>query len=504
MKIIKTLKSLKQFTTKKKNNNKKIILCHGVFDILHVGHIKYFNEAKTYGDLLIVSITSDKYVNKGKGRPVFNENYRSEVIAALKIVDAVYLNNNPTAVELISSIKPDIYFKGPDYKNAKKDKTGNIIKEIDATKKYGGKINYSNDITFSSSNLINNHYSVLNQKQKKFVNNIINKYKFDYIYKKINSFKDLKILLVGETIIDEYIFGDVLGKSGKEPHLVIKENKNEQYLGGAAAIAGHLSSFCKSLDFISLIGKDRESLKYVKKKLNHKINVSFFYKDNSPTILKKRFIDNVSKQKILGVYKINDQSPDKNFNKRLQNKIKQKSKNADIVIVSDYGHGFISDSTAKILTSLKNMLSLNAQINASNYSYYSLRKYKNINILIINENELRFEMRDKDANVEHLAKMLKQLFKIKTLIVTRGDQGSLMIRKNSITYCPAFANKVVDKIGAGDTMLSIISLCIKNKVPDDLTLFLGSIAGAFSVENIANSKFLDKNKMLREIEFILK
>ena len=78
-------------------------------------------------------------MNKGKGRPVFNENYRSEVIAALKIVDAVYLNNNPTAVELISSIKPDIYFKGPDYKNAKKDKTGNIIKEIDATKKYGGK-----------------------------------------------------------------------------------------------------------------------------------------------------------------------------------------------------------------------------------------------------------------------------------------------------------------------------------------------------------------------------
>jgi bifunctional ADP-heptose synthase (sugar kinase/adenylyltransferase) len=124
--------------------------------------------------------------------------------------------------------------------------------------------------------------------------------------------------------------------------------------------------------------------------------------------------------------------------------------------------------------------------------------------LIINENELRHEMRDKKAKIETIANLLVRNFKIKTLIVTRGNQGAFMVRNKKIIYCPAFAGKVVDKVGAGDTMLAIISLCIKMNLPDDLTLFLGSLAGSFSVENMANSRFLDKEKMLRQIESLLK
>lgn len=506
MKIIKSIKSLEKIIKQKKNYRKKIVLCHGVFDILHVGHIKYFKDAKKRGDYLIVSITADKFVNKGKGRPIFKDIYRAEVLLSLKDVDIVYINNNLTAVKLIKSIKPDVYFKGLEYKNHKKDKTGNILKEINATKISGGVVQYNKDITFSSSNLINNHYNVFNLSQKKFINKINNKYKFEFIFKKIQLFKKLKILLIGETIIDQYIFGDVLGKSGKEPHLVIKENHQENYLGGAAAIASHLSTFCKSIEFLSMIGKEKntDNFKFIKSFLKKNIKTTFLKNKNVPTIIKKRFIDNISKHKILGVYKINDQISDKLLDKNLQNKINQKAKSVDVIIVSDYGHGLISADTAKKICSMKKILSLNAQINASNYSYYSLKKYNKINILIINETELRYEMRDKDDKIENIAYKLVKFQKIKTLIVTRGEQGSLMIRKGKIIYCPAFATRVVDKVGAGDTMLAIISLCIKINLPDDLTLFLGSLAGAFSVENMANSKFLDKDKMLRELEFFLK
>jgi len=488
-----------------KRKNKKIIHCHGVFDLIHVGHIKHFQEAKKIGDFLIVSITSDNYVNKGSGRPIFNKNLRAEVLSSLECIDAVYINHYTTSEKLISLIKPDIYFKGPDYKDAKKDKTKNILKEISSVKKYGGKIAYSNDVTFSSSNLINNHFNYYNSNQKKFLNNISKKYNFEIIFNKVNHLKKLKVLLIGETIIDQYVFGEVLGKSGKEPHLVMKEETKKNYLGGAAAIANHLSAFCKTVNFLTLVGDNNDNLDFIKNSLKKNVKVKFFSKKNSPIIIKKRFIDNISQNKLLGVYSINDEKLKKNLELKLISHIKKLASTCDLILISDYGHGFISEKTAKIISSMKKFFSLNAQINASNHGYHSLRKYKKINNLIINETELRHEMRDKIGNLEKMAfKLIKDL-KINNLIVTRGKTGANLITKNGkVISCPAFANKVIDKVGAGDAMLAVISLCIKVKIPNDLSLFLGSLAGATAVENIGNSKFINKDELLRQIQFAIK
>ena len=124
---------------KMKTKRKKIVLCHGVFDLLHVGHIKHFKEAKSFGDILIVTLTPDKFVNKGPSRPAFNEKLRLEAIAALDAVDFVSLNTSATAVVPIQKLKPDVYCKGPDYKKQENDITGQIKNEIFAVKKVGGK-----------------------------------------------------------------------------------------------------------------------------------------------------------------------------------------------------------------------------------------------------------------------------------------------------------------------------------------------------------------------------
>ena len=116
-----TINNLKNEIKKVKNKNLKIVHCHGVFDLIHIGHIKHFKEAKKNGDFLIVSITADKFVNKGSGRPIFNQNLRAEFLSSLSFVDVVTINENQTSEKLISIIKPDIYFKGPDYKNNQKD-----------------------------------------------------------------------------------------------------------------------------------------------------------------------------------------------------------------------------------------------------------------------------------------------------------------------------------------------------------------------------------------------
>ena len=497
--------SLVKKIKKEKDKNKKIVHCHGVFDLIHIGHIKHFKEAKKNGEFLVVSLTADKYVNKGFGRPIFNQHLRAEFLSSISFIDAVTINNNITAEKLISLIKPDIYFKGPDYKDNQKDRTKNIYKEIKATKKNGGKIIYSNDITFSSSNLINNHSNYFDKDQKKFLKIISKKYSFDFIFKKLEELRKLKVLLIGETIIDQYIFGDVLGKSGKEPHLVLNENKSESYLGGASAIANHLTTFCKSVNFLTLAGKEKENLKFIKKLLRKNVKAKFFSKKNSPTIIKKRYIDEVSKNKLLGVYSINDEKLKDSLEKNLIKLIKKNSSFCDLILVSDYGHGFISDKTARIFNDSKVFFSLNAQINASNRGFHSLIKYQNIDSLIINENELRHEMRDKIGNLEKMGLKLTKFLKINKLIITRGNKGAILIeRSGKSIYAPAFANKVVDKVGAGDAMLAVISLCMKIKMPNDLALFLGSLAGATAVESIGNSRFITKDQLIRQIQFAIK
>ena len=150
-----SLEKLQGFIHDQRLKGKRIVLCHGVFDLLHIGHIKHFREAKKFGDILVVTLTPDIYVNKGPGRPAFNEKSRLEAISALSIVDYVSLNSAPTAVALIKKIKPNFYCKGPDYKDHNNDISRQIKKEIIAIKEVGGKIIYTEGATFSSSKLIN-------------------------------------------------------------------------------------------------------------------------------------------------------------------------------------------------------------------------------------------------------------------------------------------------------------------------------------------------------------
>ena len=260
-----SLKKIKNKILIEKKKKKTIVHCHGVFDVLHYGHIKHFKSAKKNGDFLIVSITSDEFVNKGKGRPIFNSVLRAEVLSSISYIDAVYINKDKTPINFIKQIKPHIYFKGPDYRKMENDNTKNIVKEKQAVEKSGGKIKFSNDDTFSSSKIINNHLNIFNEKQKIFIQGISKKYNFEKIKEYVDRLKKLNVLLLGETIVDEYYFGDVLGKSGKEPHLVMHQKDKEIYLGGSAAVANHLSSFCKKVNFLTYIGKDKDSKKFIKK-----------------------------------------------------------------------------------------------------------------------------------------------------------------------------------------------------------------------------------------------
>src|SRR5688572_1016284 len=158
---IQDLDTLAETIRSLKAEGRKVVQSHGVFDLLHLGHIRHFEEAKRMGDVLVVTVTRDEYVNKGPHRPAFSHDLRAEAIAALNAVDYVGVNAWPQAVEAIKLLKPDIYVKGPDYKDAEKDITGGIVPETEAISSVGGQIRFTDDITFSSSNLLNRHLSSL-------------------------------------------------------------------------------------------------------------------------------------------------------------------------------------------------------------------------------------------------------------------------------------------------------------------------------------------------------
>ena len=350
---INEVEKLANFLKKKK---KKIVHCHGVFDLLHIGHFNHFRSAKKFGDVLIVSITPDKFVQKGFNRPYFNAEERLQGLSHLEEVDYTVLNNSPDAVSIIKKIKPHYYCKGKEYKKFKEDITGQIKKEYLAVKSVKGKLVYTDDPTYSSSKILNTSSDIYDERQKNFIEKVKSSTNINLLNEKIEKLKNLKILVVGETIIDKYVFCEALGKSGKEPHLVLRDLSEETYLGGVVAIARSISDFSRKVTVLSMIGKDREYEKVIKKNLAKNTNIKFLYRENCPTIVKKRYIEHISRNKVLGVYSMDDKLLNQKEENKFEKLLLREIKKHDCVIVSDYGHGLITKRLAKNKISVKRII----------------------------------------------------------------------------------------------------------------------------------------------------
>ena len=491
------LKKLKKIRTK--FLRKKIILCHGVFDLLHVGHINYFKSAKKYGNILVVSVTADKFVNKGPGRPVFSINDRLKFLQEIECIDYVYVSNDSTAEKVIKNLKPNFYCKGNDYsKNQIKDDK-NLKKEINALKVVKGKFIIIKEISFSSSQFINkNSLQNFSQECKNYINSIRKKFNLNQIMQNFNTIKKKKVLIIGETMIDRYITTEAIGKSGKDAMIVLKPKKEIKFLGGAAYIANLCSTFVKDIKIMSFLGKENTGKKFVLGNLNKNIKHNFLLKKNSPTITKLRYLDVFKKTKIIGVYDLNDDLISKAEEKNFYNLLKKNIDKFDIIIVADYGHGIITEKIRKLILTRNNKVFLNTQINSFNRGYHTVFKYKKMNTLVMNEGELRYELRDRNSNISNLVKNLSKKISVKNIIVTRGANGATLVesKKNNTVSCPAFNQKNIDTIGAGDTFFALCALLIGSKIDNRIGMLMGSIAASFSIDQLSK-KLTFNNKILK-------
>ncbi len=502
MKNISKIKSKIQFL---KKNNKTIGLCHGVFDFLHYGHLLHFESAKKKCDYLFVSITSDQFVKKGPNRPINNENERIHFLKNLSFVDYAFVAKGESAVESINLIKPNFYFKGNDYKNNFLDKTKKIFLEINAVKKNKGKIIYTNEKEMSSSNIINQHGFAFNDEQEKFLNQIKKNTNYSLILNSLKKIRKDKILVIGDLIIDRYVFGDVLGKSGKEPHMVYRQLKEEMYIGGSSIIANHLSDFVDNITLISDCGSNRNVQRLLKKTIKENIkHTPINLTKNFETCIKTRFIDKLTKYKLFGSYVIPNLD-NKNFYKLLNKKLSQSYKNHDIIIVADYSNNFFDLNSLVKIRKSKKFISGMSQKNSNNSSFHTLKHLKKFNLICINEGELRSELRDNKSNINQIAKEFLKKNELKFLVITRGISGSILFdHKLNKYFCPSFNSRPIDKIGAGDAMLAILSILLKNKIDPRISLLIASLASSKVISYLGNSYSVNKMELERDLEFLFK
>lgn len=484
---------------------KKIGLCHGVFDLLHPGHIKHFDVAKKEVDVLIVSITADKYVNKGPSRPAFNQFTRAETLSHLNPVDFVIISPHETAIPVISLVKPDLYFKGSEYKNFQEDITGNIQKEVKSVKKHGGKIFFTNEKVYSSSNLINKYLYDSNTPTQAYLKNFRKKYDFTQIEEYFSMIKDLKILIVGETIIDEYTNAETLGKSSKDPILCMNILDSEQHAGGVLAIASHCLGLGAQVTVLTGINFKDFSNRTIKNLKKMTMNIEFIDISPKPTIKKKRIVDDRTKNKVIEFYEMDDSPLSNEQEKHFIGKLNKLAKNADLIIVADYGHGLINERTIIEIDKLRILKSLNVQSNGGNRGFNNVSKYSNADFISLNGGEIKIEARRKHLEMQNFVRDLRKRMKCKAILITKGSDGIEIYSKgNRKNTSPSFAPFVKDRVGAGDTVLSIASSLFAVGATPEVIALCGNLAGAWSVSFTGNENYLQSKIILKQLRSILK
>ncbi len=454
----------------------RIVLCHGCFDLLHVGHIRHLQEARALGDKLVVSITSDRHVNKGIGRPFFTVVERVEALKALECVDDVIISDSGTAIETIATIKPAVYVKGIDYEGPP---SKFLQAEIDAVEKVGGRFHLTTTAKVSSSRILNTQRLpaevcryLLSARQRGFRDKIIEAFEHADL---------LKILFVGETIIDEYRYVAPLGKPSKEFMLATVEEKKEEFLGGIVAASKH----CEWLGARTM--------------------------PTFASIRKTRFVDVDFTRKLFEVYGSRTVVMSDDVRKDFLTCVQMGTMENDVVIVMDFGHGLLDEEARRIVQGAK-FLAVNSQTNAGNVGFNPVTRYERADLVCVDDPEARLAALDQWRDVGLIATALRGKIKWKNMLVTHGTKGCTChdmmtlppgigcIGHNSI---PAFAVQVVDTIGAGDAFMAAAAPLVAAGLELEAAAFVGNVAGAIKTTIVGHRTHVTREQIMANVEALL-
>ena len=502
---IETVEGLAERVRGFRADGRKVVMCHGVFDLLHVGHIRHLEQARKLGDALVVTVTPDRFVNKGCHRPAFTEALRAEALAALDVVDCVAINSWPTAVDTIRLVQPDVFCKGGEYRQRQVDADQNMGPEVEAVREIGAQIKYTNGVTFSSSQLLNRYLSPFPPPTASWLEEFREAHTADDINRYIETLSSLKVLVVGEAIIDEYVFCDAMGKSTKDPVLACKYTATEAFAGGSLAIANHLAGFCQEVGLVTYLGETDRREEFIRKALLSNVDPVFVTKQGAPTIHKRRFVDQYSQTKLLELYVMDDRPLRQDDETALLQTLDGTLAQYDVVIAADYGHGMMTPSAISCLCEKAPFLAVNAQSNAGNRGFNPISRYARADYVCLAQHEVGIETRMREGDPRDLLLDVAQRIDCERFTVTQGKNGSLHYDAESgFTKVPAFATQVTDRVGAGDATFALTSLLVSRAAPWDVVGFVGNVSGAQMVTELGNRVPVGKVSLAKHIISLLK
>lgn len=492
-----------------KNENKTIALCHGVFDLVHPGHLIHLEQAKQMADILVVSITAAKYVRKGPGRPYFNDEQRLNFLAALECVDYVMLSDGYTVDDIIEAVEPDFYVKGSEYAQEDKDLTGMITAERLLVEEHGGCIRYTGGEVFSSTKLINTAMAGLSADIVDYMREFRVIYSMEDISCYAEKIKKLKILVLGDVIVDRYTYCDIQGLISKDMAYSARLKNTEDYLGGSAAIARHLSSFNKNVTLMSIVGNEAEIREQIKDELSDAINLKLFSSKKIPTIVKQRFLTkNKKREEYKKVFAINNIKFNENYEQEILDifisELTNEIEKYDVVFLCDFGHGLIGNDIMRIVQEKAKWLVLNCQTNSTNKGKNLITKYNRADAFSLDQAELSLAypqiVVDEKKSLQKLSQKLGGIGWL-----TRGSEGAYGVTKKDqkqdrnqiIRECPAFTLNVRDTIGAGDAFYAVAGVFSVVGAPADLCMVMGNIAGALGANIVGNKEAVEKVNVLK-------
>lgn len=480
---------------------RKVIMCHGTFDLVHPGHIRHLIYAKSKAAILVASLTSDAHIQKASFRPFVPQELRAMNLAALEVVDYVVIDENATPIENIKTIQPDYFAKGYEY--TKGGLHPRTKEEKDALESYGGEILFTpGDIVYSSSHLIEAEPPNLSV-DKLHALLEAEGVTFDKLRETVRSFSSAKVHVVGDTIVDSYTYCTMIGSNTKTPTMSLRFDSQMDFVGGAGVVAKHMKGAGADVRFTTVLGDDAMKEFVVRDLEQAGVQCDAVIDPTRPTTQKNVFT--AQGYRMLKVDKLDNRPISEKILERFTASISQSR--ADAIVFSDFRHGIFNRATIPPLIAALPEGPLRIADSQVASRWGNILDFQGFDLITPNEREARFALGDQDSTVRPLAMELYKRAGCKYLILKMGERGMISYRAptpevRAFFTVDSFADKVLDAVGAGDALLAYTTIALVVSKCIVTSSVLGAVAAALACERDGNSPVnpLDVLKRLDQIE----
>ena len=476
--------------------NKKVILCHGVFDVVHPGHVRHLAFAKTKADILIASITADRHIKKGLYRPHIPEGLRALNLAAFEMVDYVMIDDQETPLKTLADLKPDFFAKGFEYTSTGLPPA--TQEEAEIVESYGGQMIFTpGDVVYSSSKFLNLSLPQV-QLEKLLLLMQLNGISFTSLRDTVQKLSNFHVHVLGDTIVDSYTRTTFIGGQTKTPTFSVHYQGQDDYIGGAGIVAQHLRAAGAKVTFSTVLGDDQLKDFVINGLKESTIEILPIIDPTRPTTQKNAII--AGGYRLLKIDTLDNSPISDDIMQKLIETVQSSS--ADAMVFSDFRHGIFNRISVPSLTKVipEGIFRVADSQVASRWG--NITEFKGFDLITPNEREARFALANQDSGVGRLASFLQEACDYQNLILKLGDRGIFCVAQNEELTTHAFsidtfARTIVDAVGAGDALLAYATLSMLATKSLVTAGILGSMAAACECE-------LDGNIPIRPEDLLAK